>query len=471
MNALKKYFTYQILVFILTTAIISSCKKDSFITSSDARLSLSEDTLHFDTVFATLGSTTQFLKIFNNNDQKLKISSIQLMGGTASFFKLNVDGTPGTTFNNIEIEANDSIYLFATVRIDPNSNTLPFLVQDSVKIDFNGNTEWLQLDAFGKNANFMRDVVVTKDSTITNQLPVVILGSLYVQPNATLTITKGTQIFIHAAAPIIVDGSIKAIGDTGSRIIFQGIRIDDPYKDFPGSWPGIYCRETSKNNIFQQCIIKNAYQGVVAIAAASNAQPKVKLNECIFDNIYDIAIGGTNSSITAQNCLVSNVGYGIYTVSGGSYNFNHCTFAAISNNYLNHKNSLINLSNTNADKTVSNPLTVTINNSIIYGNGGFVDDEFAITGYTANIPFVVNCNSVLYKQKNAISSINFDADCIHNQDPVFDSIDISKRYYSFKLQQTSPCVDKAINSTLLFDIDKAARPVGNKNDLGCYESW
>jgi len=39
--------------------------------------------------------------------------------------------------------------------------------------------------------------------------------------------------------------------------------MDDPYRDFPGSWPGIYFRKTSINNKLQYAFIKNAYQAVV----------------------------------------------------------------------------------------------------------------------------------------------------------------------------------------------------------------
>jgi predicted amidophosphoribosyltransferase len=56
-----------------------SCTKDSFITSPAALIGLSDDTLHFDTVFTSVGSVTQSLKIFNLNDQKLRLSNIELM--------------------------------------------------------------------------------------------------------------------------------------------------------------------------------------------------------------------------------------------------------------------------------------------------------------------------------------------------------------------------------------------------------
>jgi hypothetical protein len=57
---------YVIFGFFFTfIAVVQSCKKDGFITNADAVVYLSEDTLHFDTVFTSTGSTTQLFKIFN----------------------------------------------------------------------------------------------------------------------------------------------------------------------------------------------------------------------------------------------------------------------------------------------------------------------------------------------------------------------------------------------------------------------
>jgi len=462
-----KYFGLCICSFIL---LATSCKKESFITSGDALLRTSEDTLHFDTVFTTLGSTTQYLKLFNQNDAKLNISSIELMGGTTSFFKLNVDGLPGTSFKNIEMEANDSLYFFATVRIDPNIANLPFLVRDSIKIQFNGNTKWIQLEAYGKNAKFMRDVVISQNTTLPNDTPIIILGSLVVNQGKKLTIQQGTNIYIHPNAPIIIDGTLIAIGDTSAagKIIFQGIRIDDPYKDYPGSWPGIYFRDNSKDNVLQHCILKNAFQGVIAVNPSTNIlNPKLTLNECVFDNIYDAAIGGTNSSITGINCLVSNVGTGFAAISGGNYNFNHCTFVSISNYYLSHKKPLIVLSNTNEKDVSFNSLIATIDNSIVYGEGGFVDDEI-LTARKVGTGFIANMNNILYKHKTVPAYITF-TNPLNATDPLFTTIDYNKRIYDFKLKDGSPCINAATNSTLLFDLNGKPRPVGSAADIGCYE--
>ena len=79
------------------------------------------------------------------------------MGGSSSAYKMNVDGTSGTQFNNIEIEANDSLYVFVQVNINPNANNLPFIVRDSIQISYNGNNRLVQLEAWGQNAHFFRN--------------------------------------------------------------------------------------------------------------------------------------------------------------------------------------------------------------------------------------------------------------------------------------------------------------------------
>ena len=450
--------------------LITSCKKESFITSADAILRTSEDTLHFDTVFTSLGSTTQYLKIFNLNNQKLKLSSLILKGGASSFFKLNVDGIAGTNFKDLELEANDSMYMFATVRIDPNLANLPFLVRDSIEILYNGNTKWIQLQAYGKNARFLNNVKVTTDSSFTNSMPIVILGSLTINQNKTLTIQKGTQLYIHPNAPIVVNGTLKAIGDTASsdKIVFQGIRIDDPYKNYPGSWPYIYFSPTSKDNQLQHCIIKNAYQGLVAENPASNSNPKVTIDQCIFDNIYDKALLCSNSSLTVRNCLISNCGFGFYAVAGGTYNFNHCTFASFSNYYLSHKESLITLSNTTNDLSNSNTLNVTLNNSVIYGEGGFVDNEISISKINPAVGFTVNCNSILYKQKTNPTNVII-TNSLKDVSPNFEQIDYTKNIFNFHLATNSPCINTALAPSLAVDLDGKPRPLGPKPDMGCYE--
>ena len=466
----KHRFTNIYYLFIVSFfVIISSCKKESFITSTDALLRTSVDTLHYDTVFTSAGSITQSFKIFNPNDQKLKLSNVQLMGGSTSFFKINVDGVSGTSFNDVEINANDSMYVFALVTINPNTANLPFIVKDSIRINYNGNVKFVQLNAFGQNANFLRNRRITTDSTWNNTLPFVILGSLTIDSAKTLTIRKGTKIYCNANAPIIVNGTLKAIGEKfdSTRIKFAGDRLDEPYKNFPGSWPGIYFNRSSKDNVLQYCILRNAYQGVIVQSPAANSNPKLLMQECILDNIFDVAIGGSNTTIDVRNTLISNCGYNMFITAGGTYNVNHCTLVSYGNNYLQHKYPVLTISNI-AGVNATNNLNCSIKNSIIYGDGGIVDDEISITKQ-GTTTFITTFDNALYKLKNADpATANFTGNKLRNILPNFDSVNTSSRFFNFRLRPTSQAINKGNNTGLLFDLDGNNRNVGLP-DLGCYE--
>jgi hypothetical protein len=464
------FFIYC-LVAVIIIGSQTACNKESIITSKDALLRLSEDTLHFDTVFTSRGSATQFFKIYNPNREKLILQSVQLKGGASSFFRMNIDGISGTQINNIEIAANDSIYGFVTVTINPNSNTLPFLVSDSIEINYNGNSRLLQLEAYGQNAHFLRNKIIAADTTFTNQLPIVLLGPLTINQSATLTINAGTKIYCNANSAILVNGRLLANGQSADslRIQFSGNRLDEPYRNYPGSWPGIYFNATSNNSVLSYCNIINSYQGVIVQEPASIANStKLTMQQCKLDNIFDIAIGGVNSSITANNCLVSNCGNNILIVSGGRYNFNNCTFVSINNSFVEHKNPVAIFSNTNSSGN-TNAFTGTINNSIIYGEGGLVEDEL-ITQRNAAASFSLQVNNSLYKVKNDIPIANATiTQSIKNEKPLFDSIDIGKRFFNFRLASNSPCINKGQPTNLTFDLDGKPRTVGILPDMGCYE--
>src|SRR5690349_5665188 len=98
-----------------------SCNKESFTTSTSALLRTSVDTLHFDTVFTSTGSTSQFIKIINDNNKGIHISSVRLAGGASSPFKINVDGTAGPQVTSTDVLAEDSIYIYVTVSINPSA--------------------------------------------------------------------------------------------------------------------------------------------------------------------------------------------------------------------------------------------------------------------------------------------------------------------------------------------------------------
>lgn len=458
------------IILLLSVLIFFSCRKESFITSSDARMRITADTLKFDTVFVAAGSIYQHFTIGNENNKKLNISSIKLVGGNASPYKINVDGVSGTQFANLELEPNDSLHIFVQVNVNPSVANLPFIIRDSIEISFNGNTRKVQLEAWGQNAHFFRNKVITANETWNNDLPYVILGSLTVNQNQTLSINKGCRIYVHADAPIIVGGTLQVHGlkDTANRVYFTGDRMDSPYKDFPASWPGIVFQSTSKDNILNYAVIKNTYQAIGIKDPAPNVNPKLSLNECIIDNAYDAGIIAINSSISARNCLISNCGRNLLLVKGGNYQFVHCTVATYASQFIQHKNPVLLLSNfiTENNAIVASNLNALFRNCIFWGENGLVDDE-VVALKDAGALFNVNFDYNLWKVQTAPTGI-ISNQIINNQSPQFDSINTYRNYYDFHLKATSPALNKGANAGVSIDLDGKPRPVGLP-DLGCYE--
>lgn len=446
--------------------LLYSCRKESYISSPDAQVTTSADTLKFDTLFVTAGSTYRTLKIINNNNQKLKISSLQLAGGNTSAFKMNVDGVIGNQFSNLDIAANDSLYVFVQVNVNPGAGNLPFIIRDSIQFSYNGRNRKVQLEAWGQNAHFLRDAVISSNQTWINDRPYVILGSLRIISNQTLTIDKGCRIYVHADAPILVNGTLQVNGlkDTSDRVYFQSDRTDDPYRDYPAGWPGIFFLTNAKDNVLNYAVIRNAYQGIGLADPAPNANPKLILNETVIDNVYDAGIIALNSSLRARNCLISNCGKNLLLAQGGDYQFNHCTVVTYANRFIEHKNPVLFLSN--YANGLSSALTAQFRNCIFWGENGLVNDEVVVekNGNTAfNVSFDYNLWKVQANPANTTMT-----QIINNQPPQFDSINTNRNYFDFRLKTGSPAINKGVNAGIITDLDGNPRAVGLP-DLGCFE--
>ena len=128
-----KYF----IITILSFCIFFSCSEEDEM-NSNTKLQFSSDTITFDTVFATVGSITKTLTVYNNNSFDVS-SNIKLKGLSSANFRMNIDGVPGNTQNNILIPKNDSIFIFIEVTINPSSNSTPYILSDSLIFE-SGNT-------------------------------------------------------------------------------------------------------------------------------------------------------------------------------------------------------------------------------------------------------------------------------------------------------------------------------------------
>lgn len=340
-------------------------------------------------------------------------------------------------------------------------------MEDSIEISYNGNKEWVQLQAFGRNAHFMRNRTITGNEVWMADKPYVIVGPLQVERGANLTIGKGCQVYMHADAPLVIKGSLQVRGERwdSTRVVFTGDRLDLPYRDYPASWPGIYFLGSSTNNTIRYATIKNAYQAVVVQEPSATTQPKLTLQECSITNAFDIGLFGIGTSITARNVLIANCGKNMVLAGGGSYDFTHCTLAAYSNAFIQHKDPVLFLSNHTGG--AASPLTAVFRNAIFWGEGGGLVDSEVVTDFKGTSTPVLRFENVLWRVRaNPAGSAVTDA--INNTPPLFDSINTLRQFYNFRLQEASPARNRGSITATPLDLDGLSRPVGLP-DLGAYE--
>jgi hypothetical protein len=215
-------------------------------------------------------------------------------------------------------------------------------------------------------------------------------------------------------------------------------------------------------------VVRNAYQGIVAIDPSINSNPKVILNQCIVDNVYDAGILGLQTNMSANNCLVSNCGKNVILAQGGTYAFTHCTIASYSNAYLLHKDPVMLVANyiKQDNSYLIADLNATFKNCIFWGEGGSLDDEVVVSKQ-GNSVFSVNFTNSLWRIKNNPANTTY-TNMINNTDPQFDSIDVQRNFYDFRLKPGSPAINKGLATTLIFDLDGKPRSVGLP-DMGSYE--
>ena len=451
-----------------------------------ATLHFSTDTITFDTVFASIGSITKTLTVYNRNNFDVK-SNIVLLGNSAANFRMNIDGIAGNSQTNIEIPAKDSIFIFLEVTIDPSSSNTPYILSDSLVFTTGTKKQHVDVVAWGQDAYFHTantygDIINGTDTTRfyyhlldcsqpwTNDKPHVIYGYAIVDPEKTLTINEGCNVYLHNNSGILVGnpfleasgGSIKVNGTLGNEVTFQGDRLDPWYKDIPGQWDRIWLMPGSIDNEINYAIIRNGNIGIHADTVANN-NPTVKISNTIIENMSSIGILGQGANITATNTTISKCGqYAVACNIGGTYNFTHCTFANYWDyNYRNTPSILLNNYYEGADGNiyVRNLNAANFTNCIIDGNlsteVSFQEQELGTFNYTFD-----HC---LIKLDPTISTDNTHyQNAIINQSPEF----VSNTESDFHLTQNSPAIDAGKTTSFLDDIEDNPR---NNPDIGAYE--
>jgi len=460
----------HLVIFLLLSGFVSfsffSCrKKDKVDMSPGLLLSFSTDTVFFDTVFSSVGSITKRMLVYNPNDSKVRITSIQLMGGQSSPFRLNISGTPATQLTDVEIAGNDSLYIFVRVTVDPANQNAPYVVSDSILFETNGSHQDVKLVAWGRDAIFYRHASLLGNIVWDSLKAHVIYESMRIDTNSSLTIMPGTRVFFHKDAYMAVSfqSTLKIPGTLDHPVRFQGDRMDPFYKDLPGQWGGIYLESGSKDHEINYLYTKNGAFGFLVDSMGSASTAMLTISNSIIQNMSSAGIFAYGTSITSVNCVIGDCGGACLDVNfGGSYDFRQLTVGNFWSSSVRNIPSvyLSNYSYDTTGKQITNPLLKAyFGNVILYG----YNDEEIMLDSVAGVPFEFTFDHALLKTRIQTTNPVRYIECMVNKDPRF--VDIQKLNY--QIDSISPAIDMGTYLGIPFDIrgfDRGATP-----DLGAYE--
>lgn len=323
----------QRLVYVFFLAVIPwfsiSCEKESFnVDDGGVKLEFSTDTLTFDTVFTTVGTTTRIVTVYNRSSDNLKLSTVTLSGGVASHFRMNVDGDTSLVARDIEIEAGDSIFIFVQANINPTDATMPFVVEDAIVFS---NGQRVALTAWGRNAIYHR--ILPSDSTWftvidcenwNHTLPHVFIDPAAVLDGHTLTLRNGDELYFYDDAMLIIDSNahLRVQGTEDAPVLFTSMRHDGWYDYLPGQWQTIWFYNYSTGNVIDHAVIENGTSGLRCYPGS-----QLTVSNTVIRNMSDCGIVGQAATITGRNLLVYDCLADVTVLRGGSYDFRNCTFA------------------------------------------------------------------------------------------------------------------------------------------------
>ena len=518
-------FILKLSSILFMVFICSSCENDLTFTPNQNPLEFSKDTVFLDTVFTNIGSSTYSLKVYNNSNNNIVIPEIKLQNTNESFFRINIDGIyendGQNTYENIELLANDSLYVFIETTIDINqigTEQNSFIYEDKLQFINVNNTQNVHLVSLVKDAVFIfpnrelsgqdyiyetlsfdldgdgiadetniRGRFLDQDELVfNNDKPYVIYGYAAVSSGDELLIEKGSRIYFHSNSGFIITSgaSLKANGEFSenqneleNEIIFEGDRLEPFFENIPGQWGTIWLMDGSVDNELSFCTIKNSTVGLYSSGGDTNSTYKLKLSNVKIFNSSNFGILGISTSIKAENLVINNSGQSSFAGTyGGKYNLNHSTISNYWNNGIRQFPSLLVNDfyvDSNQNEYTNNLFEVNITNSIIYGNQNIEflvekigSDEMELNVANSLIKFN-DYNNYFENDINLdFSNQNYYEEIYENLDPSF----INEYQNDLRINQFSEVIglgkeEFALETPLdMLNIDRTLGP-----DVGAYQ--
>ena len=469
MEKISQKYSFLLVVLIITA--LNSCVEDKYTTDSSHVLDFSTTTLSLDTAFNS--SATWRLVVYNRNSKALNISSIRLLGGASSCFRMNVDGRhpdADNSIHNVSISSRDSIFIL----VEGDASEV-FWAMDSIEFVTNGVTQYVALSLVSVDAVRLDNYQLLRDEIFDSEKPYLVNGYVYVPEGRELTINPGVRIYMRPGANIIVDGEITVDGSAEKPVFVSGCRFDDvregetriPYMNLPGQWGGIYLQNAHSSNRISYANIHGAGIGII-LFGAYRSTPSLLLEHSILHCFDTYGVYAQMADVTIRDCEISNCGASCYLAVGGSTLIqqstlaDYYTFAARKTPAF----RLLGYVEQYGKRTVYNIERCVIENSIIYGN---VSEEFELLHDSALTQFtnIHIANSLIRTKEQRswfhdciIGDGSTDVFCRTKAEYSADSVS----YFDFHLSEKSAArgiANPAVSSLYPFTLDLQERDLMN----------
>lgn len=330
----------RFLLLAMCLYVLAGCDADRITDDPACRLSFSKDTVLFDTVFTTIGSSTQQLMVRNMNKNALEIKQIRLANG--QYFRVNVNGEPleqGSSIGYTTLSGGDSLFVFIRATIDPQDSQSPVFIRDTLLFALRQSVQQVVIEAYGQDVIIVRSpqrrTEYTRDFTFRADKPYLIYDSVLV--GGKLTIEAGATLYMHQGAALFALGDMDATGNMEKPITLRGDRLDRlfdsvPYRYAAGMWDGVYLLnykdQPAATYHLSHINIEGGNIGLYCAGERTDELPVLTLRDSRIHNHAMYGLVLQNQHAEVANCEISNcASYCVY-LDGGTYEFVHTTIAS-----------------------------------------------------------------------------------------------------------------------------------------------
>ena len=477
-------FIYILFLF----SFLFSCKSKDEKISTDPKnkLIFSTDTILFDTLFTEKATITKRLEVTNTSANAVLIEQIYL--NPNSPYSLIVNGEETNVVKEFYLRGGDSFLILVKAELGKNNSGGFYIVEDSILFSTNTNEQFVKLISWGRDAEFHVQESINSNTVWSKSKPHIIYDFVFVQPGVTLTIMPGTEIYVRSGGfpfvlgidgvevymygqGLLIGGTLKVLGNEFEKIIFTDDRLEENYEHRPGLWGGIQFLASSENNLIEWAEISNAATGIL-FGKETDGNVDLTINNTILRDMRFYGVQSFSADIDMTNTLVTNCGQNsVACMLGGTYNFNHCTFAEYQFNFSrDDKVSALRVSNFEEFSTgvQYGNLKFKMQNSIVWGqkSANSAKEEVFIQYDGNNISTDIDFGTT-----NIIRSLNENVitGSTINQDPKFPIQDTSRFHYDYQLLSTSPAINAGTGTGILSDLKSSTSRTDGSPDIGAYE--